>query len=520
MSQSVGEKSVDELCQLIERGDPQAVDLLASLDNPCQLSSDGRTLFDVAIASNHTAVMEILAADPATRAFAAPVDESLKTPIKHSVAHLGIEFPLAKLEQHLESSFDAGLSYGRTPLLAACRAGNEAAIALLLKAGAKTSDKDLLGLTAPALCFFSGGEAALSAFLKAFRASGQKKLNISKGLLEEALPHPELLAQILAVGSLAQPAKQLLFCYHCAHLDQHAVQRMLAEGYDLNKGISASLNPLEQACTSQLFWNHGLPESDLYAYHLKKHHGPVGSHSITVDNDLLNEDGSNIGQLMAEAECKREALVAHAKALTMSPEDEKALLARRCSMVDTLMEAGLDRELAQEKLDWDFFEELEEMGMDTLIAHLARHDVSDSDEEDTGGEALSSADWELTSETTLSAALLPLENASGLVRLTLANPYGPIDDVAIELRELGPDGTPVDDWFEVFCQREWLDINGDIVDRNALDEPVYGETPWQAVYESPLAKDSKAARLEIRLQSDEDESLNGVIGDWVLAAHA
>lgn len=520
MSQSVDKKSVDELCHLIERGDPQAVDLLANLDDPCQLCSDGRTLFDVAIASNHTTVMETLAADPAARAFAAPVDESLKTPIKHSVAHQGIEFPLAKLEQRLENSFGTGLSYGRTPLLTACRAGNEAAMALLLKAGAKTSDKDLLGLTAPELCFFSGGEAALGAFLRAFEASGQTKLTVSKGLLEEALPYPELLAQILAVGTLAQPAKRLLFCYHCAHLDQEAVQRMLAEGYDLNKGISASLNPLEQACTSQLFWHHDLPESDVYAYHLKKHQGPAGSHSITVDNDLINEDGSNLGQLMAEAERQRKALEAHAKALTMSPEDEKALLARRCAMVDALMEAGLDRELAQEKLDWDFFEELEEMGMDTLITHLARHGISDRDEEDTGEEALNSTDWELTGETTLSAALLPLENASGLIRLTLANPYGPIDDVTIELRELGPDGTPVDDWFEVLCQQEWLDIDGDIVDRNTLDEPVYGETPWQAVYESPLAKGSKAARLEIRLQSDEDESLNGVIGDWMLAAHA
>lgn len=366
-------RNVDDLCHLIECGDPQAVDLLASLDDPCQLSSDGRTLFDVAIAGNHTAVMELLASNPAARAFAAPVDESLKAPIKHSVAHHGIEFPLAKLEQHLENSFGTGLSYGRTPLLTACRAGNEAAMALLLKAGAKTSDKDLLGLTAPELSLFSGGAQALGVFLRAFEASGQKKLNVSKGLLEKALPYPELLAQILAVGSLAQPAKRLLFCYHCAHLDQEAVQRMLAEGYDLNKRISASLNPLEQACTSQLFWNHDLPESNVYAYHLKKYQGPAGSHSITVDNDLINEDGSNIGQLMAEAERKRKTLVAHAKALTMSPEDETALLARRCAMVDTLVKAGLDRQLAQDKLDWDFFEELEEMGMDTLITHLARH---------------------------------------------------------------------------------------------------------------------------------------------------
>ncbi|MCW8127920.1 hypothetical protein [Microbulbifer halophilus] len=511
----MNENELETLCRAVEAGEDDIEAKLGALESRCLVDKRGRTVFDVAIESYNLAAIEYLCQDRQALMFAAPADNALRDPVRHSAAMQGIEYPITGIEQHLADSFGPDLGYNRTPLLTACRLGNGPAMDRLLRAGAKVADRDLLGLTAPELAFYSGGEEGLERFIGACRAAGTKPFSLGQQLLRDLLPFPTLLDALLGIAKPAAPAKKLLFIYHCARLDRSAVGALLADGMDVNKAVTASLNPLAQVCTSQLLWEDDLPDSDYYAYHLKKHWGPAGSHSISVDNSRINEDGSNLHRLMAEAERERRALLARACALSLTQEEQASLMARRCALLDLLLDAGLDLDRARDKLDEDFFDELDEMGLGELNRHLARRGTSAQETEKTGDtEPLDITHWELSGETLLSAALLPLEGAAGLIRIAVSNPYGRIGDATLALRPLDEDGSPTDGWTELLCTGESLDIDGEAVDPHTLDEPVYGEAPWEARYELPLTRDTHVDQLQIRIACDQDQTLNGVLDAW------
>jgi hypothetical protein len=111
----------EALVDKIEAHDASAVAAISALTDRCLVDARNRTLFDVAILSDNTEVIALLASDRDALEFAAPVDAKNKDPIKHAVAMTAVEVPISKLEVYLENAFGEDLAYGRTPLHTACR---------------------------------------------------------------------------------------------------------------------------------------------------------------------------------------------------------------------------------------------------------------------------------------------------------------------------------------------------------------------------------------------------------------
>jgi len=504
---------VAKLVEMIEAHDASVVAAISTLTDRCLVDERNRTLFDVAILSDNAEVIALLASDPDALEFSAPIDEKIKEPIKHTVAMHEVEVPISKLEGYLETSFGEDLAYGRTPLHAACRAGNSSAMETLLAAGAKTNVKDAIGLTVPELAFYAHGETGLRDFLAAHERSGQPQLPVGKRLLGETFSFPETMAQLLEVAKLDAFARRLLFCYRCAWLDIEAVQNMLAEGYDPNKGLTAEINPLWEACTSSLLWDETIPGGFEMSYHFTKYTGHPGASAVSFDNALLNEDGSNFGKLFAEARRKQKAQIKTVKKMTITPDAEREVIAKRIALLDVLFDAGIDVALARKKLEFNTFGDLKAMNLGDVAAHLKQR----------GGSAAkapkkrkpkASTSWDLVGETGLNTEYWPEEGAGGLLRLILHNVYGPVDGVTLSVR-LSRDKSKSDgEWRDLKPVTEIVEVEGEMVSRAGLTEPVYGESPWEASYELPLESAHGAKVLWIRLDHKEEEQLRGELDPW------
>jgi len=506
---------VAKLVDKIEAHDASVVAEISALTDRCLVDTRNRTLFDVAIRCDNADVITLLASDKDALEFAAPVDPKFKDPIRHTAAMHEVEVPISKLEGNLETSFGEDLAYGRTPLHTACRAGNVSAMETLLAAGAKTNVKDAIGLTAPELAFYAHGEKGLGDFLAAFECSGQTQLPVGKRLLMETISFPETMAQLLRVAKLDAYARRLLFCYRCAWLDIDAVQNMLAEGYDPNKGLTAEINPLWEACTSALLWDEAIPGGFEMSYHFTKYTGHPGASSVSFDNDLLNEDGSNFGKLFAEARRKQKAQIKTVRKMTITPDAERKVIAKRIALLDVLFDAGIDVALARKKLEFNTFGDLKAMNLGEVAAHLKQRG---------GGAAkapkkrkpAASTSWDLVGETGLNTEYWPDEGAGGLLRLILHNVYGPVDGVTLSVRLSRDESKPDGEWRDLKPVTETVEVEGEIVARAGLTEPVYGESPWEAGYELPLNRAQGAKVLWIRLDHEEEE-LRGELDAWKFA---
>ncbi len=507
---------VTKLADKIEAHDATVVAEISALTDRCLVDARNRTLFDVAILSDNAEVIALLASDPDSLEFSAPVDANIKEPIRHTVAMLEIEAPISKLEANLENSFGEHLAYGRTPLHTACRAGNTSAMETLLAAGAKTNVKDAIGLTAPELAFYAHGEKGLCDFLAVFERSSEAELPAGKRLLGETFSFPEAMAQLLEVAKLDAFARRLLFCYRCAWLDIDAVRSMLAQGHDPNKGVTAELNPLWEACTSAMLWNEAIPGGFEMAFHYTKHLGHPGASAVSFDNDLLNEDGSNFGKLFAEARRKQKTQIKMVKKMTIAPDAEREVIGRRIALLDVLLDAGADVALARKKLDFVKFGDLKQMKLGDVADHLKQR----------GGKAAkppkkrkpaASTWWDLVGETGLNTEYWPEEGAGGLLRLILHNVYGPVDGVTLSVRLSRDKSKPEGEWRDLEPVAETLDVEGEVVSRASLTEPVYGETPWEASYELPLKGAHDARVLWIRLDHEEEEQLRLELDPWKFA---
>ncbi len=507
--------TADDLIKLIHSHDSKALVALQNAADCCQ-SAHGQTLFDAAIISDNRSVIDVLVADKKAREFSVPVDDELTTAVNYMVREVDIRYPLDKAEERLRKSFGAGFNLSRTPLLTACRVGNNYAVEALLMAGAKPATKDRLKLTVPEICFYARGPEALETFIEQFRRSGQKPFAANATLVRELLHYPALLAQLKSVAEFGAPVQKLLFCYDCARLDVDAVKKTLVSTFDINKSITANLHPVLEACWSHLFWNDRLPGASYYAYHYTKHAGPAGSHGVHFDSALLKPDGSNFGELMREAQRQRQQLIKEADELSLSEADAADQLEKRCAIIDLMVEAGLDSELAISKLDEFFFDHLKQMPLEGLLQHLCKHKLIPSVEVEE--EIYSDADWDLVGESVLQAKMFDRGRDGWTIKLVYSNVYGPVDGVIIKTRDGDPQcPTPHDassqhsDWCEQTVQEQWLDVDGDRVPRQSVSEPIYDETPWEAIYHWTQINKPKA--LEIWVQSP-SENINWVLADW------
>ena len=363
---------VAKLVQGVEAHDASVVASLSALTDRCLVDAQNRTLFDVAILANNAEVITLLASDPKALEFAAPIDPKTKDPIRHAAAMHDVEFPISKLENMLQQSFGEVLAYGRTPLHTACRVGNTDAIESVLAAGAKTNIKDAIGLTAPELAFYAHGEKGLRNFLAACDSNKLSALPVGKRLLRETFAFPDTMEKLLRIAKLDAYARRLLFCYRCAWLDIDAVKAMLADGHDPNKGLTAEINPLWEACTSALLWDETIPGGFEMAYHFTKHWGHPGASSVSFDNALLNEDGSNFGKLFSEAQRRQKEQIKMVEKMTIDPDTERDVIARRIAMLDVLLGAGADAGLARKKLDFGRFADLKDMQLGDVADHAGR----------------------------------------------------------------------------------------------------------------------------------------------------
>ncbi|MES2934423.1 MAG: hypothetical protein V4805_13160 [Pseudomonadota bacterium] len=506
--------TADDLIELIHSHDPRALVSLQNVTDYCQ-SSRGQTLLDAAIISNNRSVLDVLVADKKAREFSVPVDDELTTAISYMLRERDIGYPLDRAEQRLRASFGAELNLGRTPLLTACRVGNNYALATLLMAGAKPTAKDRLKLTAPEICFYARGPEALETFIDQFGRSGQKPFAANATLVRNLLHYPTLLNQLKSVADFGTPVQKLLFCYDCARLDVDAVRKTLGSTFDINKSISADLHPVLEACLSQILWSDRLPDAGFYAYHYTKYMGPAGSHAVHFDNSLLNPDGSNFGLLMREAERQRQQLINEAKQLSLSEAASADQLKKRCTILDLMVEAGLDSELAISKLGESFFNHIRQMPLEPLVQHLCKHRLMPNAVEE--AEPYSEASWDLVGESVLQAKLFDAKDG-WTFKLVYSNVYCPVEGVIVNTR-VGDSRCPTphdepsqcSDWREHAAQEQWLRLDGQRVPRQSVREPIYDETPWEAIYQWTQA--DKPESLEIWVQSP-SENISWVLADW------
>lgn len=504
--------SIDELAVAVQNGGDQALAAIDGLSEPCVVVAPGKTLFDLAIECDNRPVIDRLAQDERALAFAAPIEDNLQAGINFHVSEDGVEYPIDGIEGYLTRTFDAQLNFGRTPFLTACRVGSRYAMEVLLQAGANPADKDRLKLTAPELCFYARSADGAREFLEVFATSGQKPFAANVNLVRELLAYPELLEQLKGCAKLGAPVQKLLFCYDCARLDVDAVRRTLAGKFDINKAITRFLHPVQEACTSQLFWNDRLPGHGYYAYHLTKYTGPAGSHSIHVDNDLIAPDGSNLDRLMREAEQKRKALVDEGKRLTLSSEEAADQLQKRLAIINALMAAGLDVEKAEDKLDEEFFDELKAMGLGELVTHMKQFGFDADGPLQEASAPDFTTFWELPAESLLEARLVD-DGEQWYLDLVHSNVYGPVDGVTVEVRFGDEDGN-TGQWQALECRAETLDQDGEIFPRADVLGPIVDETPWEARYRTAPSSDPLPARVSVRLSGPEPLA-SVALGDWM-----
>jgi hypothetical protein len=322
--------------------------------------------------------------------------------------------------------------------------------------------------------------------------------------------------QLLDVAKLDAFARRLLFCYRCAWLDIDAVRSMLAEGHDPNKGVTAELNPLWEACTSAMLWDDAIPGGFAMAFHYTKHMGHPGASSVSFDNDLLDEDGSNFGALFAEAKRKQESLIKEVRKMTIGPDAEREAIRQRIALLDVLFDAGADIALARKKQDFVTFADLKQMKLGDVAAHLKQR-AGGATKAPKKRKAAASTSWDLVGETGLNTEYWPDEGKDGMLRLILHNVYAPIDGVTLSVRLSRDKSKPDSEWRDLKPVTETVEVEDEIVSRARLTEPVYGESPWEAIYELPLNSGDGARVLWIRLDQKDDEQLRGELDPWMFA---
>ncbi len=133
--------------------------------------------------------------------------------------------------------------------------------------------------------------------------------------------------------------------------------------------------------------------------------------------------------------------------------------------------------------------------------------------------------WELTGESELHAVTIPNSPRAGrptTVRLTLSNPYGPLDKVEFLVRVGNPNDDPTDEedsdsapgWVQAQLVEEIVYVDGEEKLRSKTQKSFKGETPWDGTYDAKLVLPPGQRSIEIKIVSRHRELRSMVLSDW------
>lgn len=438
-------------------------------------------------------------------------------------------------EQYVGQPFGSLSNFERTPLLEACRHGNDDAMRLLIGAGAKMNAKDALGETALSLCLYDQGPP-IEAFMDACIAQ-DVMFPVDDYLLGEFCREPSRYQKAIEHGRLTAKAKHFHFCLACALLDIDAVTAQLAAGYKINAKRPYEFDPLREAVSSERLRSYEHPRRKELAP------GGVGQPVFQDDAqvelriamlDLLAERGLDTAKsnprdpfpLLGDIICTNEPAIL-AKVLQMGVRFDQAELHEDASiqlaiqwgcfdMVAPLVEMGcphprVERHWRKEHdryLAWCGTEGVTPYNAGANRTGKKRPKQKTSFEPGCKAIRRSPWNWQLLGESMLMAAIVN-EGDGTTARLTYSNVYCPIDGIELKIRLAGGS-----EWTATELVEEIVDQDGDVLFRSQADELV-GETPWDGTFEAALDAPAGEHRIEISVSSPAegiDEPM--VIDDW------
>ncbi len=371
-----GTLTLEEINALIEQHSDQARDAVARLESSCQQDAKGRTPLNTAIQSGNDEITLLLVKSEEAVNFFPEIDADLLAPVKHTASAMFDGENVEETEKYLIKSFGPHVCWQRTPLHTACRYANAEAIELLIPRNASLTEKDILGLTPLELCVQFGGEDALDRFVASCVAH-KRKFPISEVLLKAVSRNPFLYNKLIELGILDAKAKRFAFNLACALLDKDGMDQMLARKLDINKTMTDEFSPLLEVCTSRLLALYEHPEAPRLAGQLAAD-GNAESGAIHIDNDVIMnaESLEDLEQLFGDAFDEEADKEAELTSYTLSEAERRAQLEQRLSLIDYLVQQGLDVRIAQDKAPYGFLGEIVSMNAPELLQALINQGFS------------------------------------------------------------------------------------------------------------------------------------------------
>jgi hypothetical protein len=466
------------------------------------------------------------------------VDAEIARPVKNTISSLFDGENIEEAENYLVNSFGRRACFQRTPLHQACRYNNSAAMALLIANNADLEQKDIFGLTPLEICIKFGDEKWVAHFLACCGEAG-RRVNVNEALLKLLCADKNVFAQLIDHGKMDKKATCFAFNYACSLLDQALAARLLDRGLDINKTMSPELNPVLEACTSKLLQAYGKaieaqqdPANKAGASTLDDAKTAKPEEEKTYASVQEKRRAEQREKRRAAAKLKKQQALNALKSNSSAQELEKD----RLDFIDFLFERGLDVRIAETKAPGYFADSIADLNSAALRTKLIDYGFSLEKKTTAKAPAAPSStkatrdskwSWELAGESVLFVETEPkqiTQEQSILIRLSHNNVYGPVEQFQFFVRSADPNGSAAtdespdrDNWEPMRLVEEGLEADGTDLVSAAVDEPVYGETPWTATYECELSIVPGARAIEIKVASDLDNSkeLIGVmpIGD-------
>jgi ankyrin repeat protein len=588
--------TIEEVIDLIEQHSGDARKAVEQLTTYCQQDKSGRTPLNSAIQFNNQEITRLLTKTDDALNFFPKIDQDLLKPVRHMVSDVVAEKHIGETEKHLAEVFDPRMCLQRTPLHQACRYTNQEAIALLISKNVELDQQDILGVTPFELCIEFGEPGAADQFMA---QCDKRKKNVAASdlTLRMLVPDPALYQQVIRRGKLDIKAKRFAFNLACALLDKQGMKDVLEQGLNINKTMCHEFSPILEVCTSRLLSTYQHPDAPRLAgqYAATK---PSCTGAIHIDNEnILNaETLEDIEALFSNASQDAENRKRQKIPCALSEEERQSQVSLRLTLVDYLVERGMDAGIAESKTPYGFLNDVLSTNSIELLQALVNNGFSLAPERgyedaevctalsnrqyemvdpllqlghqwgelqqtqpDLAREYLnwekknvtdkatldlskresapagepnavkaireSAWTWQLAGESVLLAATdpeQPTRKPVATVRLTHNNVYGPVNAVQLFVR-IGKPGKPTafedlntgGKWRPMTLVEELMSVDGEMVARSSVNEPVYGETPWEATYECKLAFKRGKHAIEIKVVSD-IEGMTGVMADWIV----
>ena len=353
-------------------------------------------------------------------------------------------------------------------------------------------------------------------------------------MLLRLLDQPQAIDQLSRTVGFSMTAKRLLLCLHCARLDVARLADVLKSGVDLDKLVHREANPVYEACTSHLLWAHELPDYLPLAWRYARIHGAAGTASVRVKAIEPAAMTAEWKAAQAAIRSKRAAL----EAFTLDDAALAAQTARRIDLLQQLFDAGLDPERATRNMPDFWIRDLVALEQPELLRALVRSGVSlraapyeietlSASQRQMLDDVLAGAassvtapafrvvdaspwNWELVGETSLLATTIDTHEGP-VARISVHHGYGPLDDCRVELHVGGSAGGGR--WLPMRRCEELIDIDGERRLRRPGQPAPFGEVPWSATFELPLAVLNDVTTPGIRVTAPSID-LDYRIDDW------